>query len=118
MSSWVEKYRQKQLKNIIGQNNIIYTLRQLLNKDIIIPNLLFYGIPGTGKTSTILALCYELFGPDNFKERVLNLNASDDRGIDVIRENVLNFAKKCKPKECNPRVLFCSLTSSFPTKIH
>ena len=113
MSSWVEKYRPKQLKNIIGQNNIIYTLKQLLNKDIIIPNLLFYGIPGTGKTSTILALCYELFGPDNFKERVLNLNASDDRGIDVIRESVLNFAKKSlsppDPKYPSPAIKFIIL---------
>lgn len=94
MSSWIEKYRPKQLKNIIGQKNIIYTLKQLTFENSTIPNLLFYGIPGTGKTTTILALCRELFGPNNFSERVLELNASDERGIDVIRERVLTFAKK------------------------
>lgn len=93
-SSWIEKYRPMKLNNIIGQRNITVTLKKLCNNQATIPNLLFYGMPGTGKTTTILALCYELFGPINFNNRVLELNASNERGIDVVRDKILNFAKK------------------------
>ena len=57
-----------------------------------LPHLLFYGPPGTGKTSTILACAKQLYGPKEFPSMVLELNASDDRGIGIVRGPILSFA--------------------------
>lgn len=55
------------------------------------PHLLFHGPPGTGKTSCILAIAKRLYGPKNYKNMTLELNASDDRGINVVREQIKSF---------------------------
>ena len=57
-----------------------------------LPHLLFYGPPGTGKTSTILAAAKQLYTPTEFSGMCLELNASDDRGIGVVRDQILSFA--------------------------
>jgi replication factor C subunit 2/4 len=89
---WIEKYRPRKLKNIISQDEGISILLNTL-KTGELPHLLLYGSPGTGKTSSILALCNELFGPHRVNERVKELNASDERGINVVRYKIINFAK-------------------------
>lgn len=58
-----------------------------------LPHFLFYGPPGTGKTTTILAMAHRLFGPAHYRSYVVELNASDDRGIDVVRNNIIKFAE-------------------------
>lgn len=88
---WVEKYRPANLDEVVHQNEIVSLLKQTLIKNDF-PNLLLYGPPGTGKTSSIIALARTMF-KSRFEGRVLHLNASDERGISVIRERVRKFAQ-------------------------
>ncbi|KAK0650468.1 Replication factor C subunit 2 [Lasiodiplodia hormozganensis] len=93
LQPWVEKYRPKSLNDVNGQDHTVTVLSRTLQSSNL-PHMLFYGPPGTGKTSTILALAKQLYGPELIKTRVLELNASDERGIAIVREKVKNFARQ------------------------
>lgn len=88
---WIEKYRPHTLDDLASHSDIKNTLERFM-KDGSLPHLLFHGPPGTGKTSTILACARKLYEPQQFGQMVLELNASDDRGIDIVRGPILNFA--------------------------
>ncbi|XP_076635244.1 replication factor C subunit RfC3 isoform X1 [Colletes latitarsis] len=88
---WVEKYRPKKLDDLISHEEIIKTVNRFIDENQL-PHLLFYGPPGTGKTSTILACARKLYSSGQFNSMVLEMNASDDRGIGIVRGQILSFA--------------------------
>ncbi|MES1919406.1 Subunit of heteropentameric Replication factor C (RF-C) [Bonamia ostreae] len=88
---WLEKYRPKNLNQIVGNDLVIDRLKSIAETGNM-TNLLLSGPPGIGKTTTIICLAKKLLGSD-YKKAVLELNASDERGIDVVRNKVKNFAK-------------------------
>lgn len=89
MLPFVEKYRPNSLDDIISHTEIIDTVKKFIETKKL-PHLLFHGPPGTGKTSSILAVAKDMFGP-TYKNNILELNASDDRGIDVVRNQIKSF---------------------------
>ena len=91
---WVEKYRPSSLDDVLAHQHIISTINHLVESNSL-PHLLFYGPPGTGKTSTILAVAQRLFGKAT-SSMVLEINASDDNGINIIRDQIKNFASTQK----------------------
>lgn len=88
---WTEKYRPVKFKEVVGQDNVVKRVEALTNS-LNIPHLLFAGPAGTGKSTLALVVVRELFG-DNWKDNYLELNASDERGINIVREKVKNFAR-------------------------
>jgi len=88
---WVEKYRPATIDDVAQQDEVVSSLRKSLETGDL-PNMMLYGPPGTGKTSVALAVCHQFFGAD-FKNRVKEMNASDERGISAIREQVKVFAQ-------------------------
>nr|WP_148687861.1 replication factor C small subunit [Candidatus Nitrosocosmicus hydrocola] len=92
---WVEKYRPTRLDQIINQKEIVKGLENLLKKPNELPHLLFTGSAGIGKTTTALCLARKILG-ENWKRDTLELNASDERGIKMVRERVKEFASIMK----------------------
>jgi len=88
---WTEKYRPDELDDIIGQEEIVDRLKAFVDEDSI-PHLLFSGPAGTGKTTSAIAVAKEVYG-DTWKQNFMETNASDERGIDVVRDKIKDFAR-------------------------
>ena len=101
---WVEKYRPKNLSELVNQKDIKGSLSGLIKKQSEMPHLLFSGSAGVGKTTTAICISREILG-DVWKDYTLELNASDERGIGMVRERVKKFSR------------FAGLDSQIPFKI-
>jgi replication factor C small subunit len=101
---WVEKYRPKKISEVINQKDIKGSLQALLKNQEEIPHLLFSGSAGVGKTTMAICISQEILG-DKWKDYTLELNASDERGIGMVRERVKKFSR------------FAGLDTEIPFKI-
>lgn len=89
---WVEKYRPKSLDEIVDLHDVVASLKAFLKTPRTMPHLLLAGLPGTGKTTVALCIARELFGA-NWRTFTLELNASDERGIDTVRDRIKDFSR-------------------------
>ncbi|MEM4409080.1 MAG: replication factor C small subunit, partial [Candidatus Caldarchaeum sp.] len=90
---WVEKYRPRRLDDVVNQEEVVSTLKNVVSTKNV-PHMLFSGPPGTGKTATAHAFAQELFGPRYLEDGLfVEINASDERGIETIRERVKTYAR-------------------------
>lgn len=87
---WIEKYRPNKLSNVISHTDVIAILKKYISKNTM-PNIILFGLPGTGKTSIIKSCANELYG-EHVRSMTLEINASEERGVDIIRTRVYQFA--------------------------
>jgi len=87
---WTEKYRPNKINNMISHKYIIRTIKKMMQADRL-PHLLFYGPPGTGKTTMALSIAKKMTNAKYWKATTLELNASDERGINEVRERIKTF---------------------------
>jgi len=101
---WTEKYRPRKLEEVAGQNAIINNLTSYVRKGNL-PHLIFSGPAGVGKTAAAVAMARELYG-DTWSENFTELNASDERGIDVVRNKIKNFARTMPIGDASFKIIF------------
>jgi replication factor C small subunit len=101
---WTEKYRPSNFREMVGQEDIIKRVESLTNS-LNIPHLLFAGPAGTGKSTLALIIVKQLYG-ENWRENYLELNASDERGINIVREKVKNFARTKSLGKVSFKIIF------------
>lgn len=109
---WTEKYRPDMLDEVVGQTEIVQRLRAIVGSGNI-PHFLFTGPAGTGKTTCALALARELFGVENWRDNFQELNASDERGIQIVRTKIKNFARAAPLAGAQFKVIFLDEADSL-----
>ena len=110
---WIEKYRPRRLDDIVGQNDIVVRLKSYV-KTGNLPHLLFAGSAGVGKTTAAVALAREFFG-DSWQTNFLEMNASDERGIDVVRTQIKEFARTSPLGGAEFKILFLDEADALTT---
>jgi len=101
---WTEKYRPKCLNDIVGQRDTVKIIGKMMNNGGL-PNLLFHGPPGTGKTATAYAIAEQLLGED-MNQNFLEINASDDRSLEKIRNKAIRVVRYMPLNPTKPRIIF------------
>jgi replication factor C small subunit len=109
---WIEKYRPKTINDVVGQDNITERLKAYV-KTKNVPHLIFAGPAGTGKTTSALALAREIFGELSWKQNFYELNASDERGIGIIRGKIKDFARTAPIGETQFKIIFLDEADSL-----